>query len=371
MGGRVEDTPFLFSQEPVMSEDRKPFCPECADEPQLETPDRRGFIRVVGERTAALFALGGLAGTLPAAPSTEETKPKTAERPAKPAESLVRELYSTLSDDQKKQLVLPLDHGGDAGRLPSRLRIYNAPFGGTIGRAYSRPQQELIERIMRAISSDEEGYRRLSRNGNWDTGGGMQGCGAVIFGEPADDKPFTFLFSGHHLTARCDGNFKDGVAFGGPVFYGHSPNGYSDRNVFNYQTKSVLSVFDALADRQREKAVVKGSPGEGLGSVKIRPVDQDKPGIRFTDLSADQQKLVEKVMRDILSPYRKEDADEVMQIVKSTGGLDKVSLAFYEDRRVNDNQRWHFWRLEGPGFVWNYRVLPHVHCYVNIATALS
>ena len=30
-------------------------------------------------------------------------------------------------------------------------------------------------------------------------------------------------------------------------------------------------------------------------------------------------------------------------------------------------QRWHFWRLEGPGFVWNYRVLPHVHTYVNIA----
>ena len=27
---------------------------------------------------------------------------------------------------------------------------------------------------------------------------------------------------------------------------------------------------------------------------------------------------------------------------------------------------WRFWRLEGPGFVWNYRVLPHVHTFVNI-----
>ena len=25
-----------------------------------------------------------------------------------------------------------------------------------------------------------------------------------------------------------------------------------------------------------------------------------------------------------------------------------------------------YWRLEGPGFVWNYRVLPHVHCFVNV-----
>jgi hypothetical protein len=348
-----------------MTENRQPFCPECADDPQAEAPDRRGFIRAVGERTAALFALGGLAGTVPAAPSNEETKPKI-DRPAKPAEGLVRELYSTLSDDQKKQVVLPFDHGGGPRGVASRLRMYNGPFGASIGRTYTKPQQELIERVMRAISSDEEGYRRLSRNGNWDNGGGLQGCGAVFFGEPADDKPFTWLFSGHHLTARCDGNFKDGVGFGGPVFYGHSPDGYSERNVFNYQTKSVISVFNSLADDQREMAVVKGNPGEGLGSVKIRPADQDRPGIRCTDLAPDQRGLVEKVMRDILSPYRKEDADEVMDIIKATGGLDKVSLAFYEDRRVNDNERWHFWRLEGPGFVWNYRVLPHVHCYVNI-----
>ena len=35
------------------------------------------------------------------------------------------------------------------------------------------------------------------------------------------------------------------------------------------------------------------------------------------------------------------------------------------------NERWHFWRLEGPGFVWNYRVLPHVHCYVNISSKIK
>ena len=36
-------------------------------------------------------------------------------------------------------------------------------------------------------------------------------------------------------------------------------------------------------------------------------------------------------MRDLLSPYRKEDADEVMQILKTNGGLDKLHLAFYRD----------------------------------------
>jgi hypothetical protein len=73
-------------------------------------------------------------------------------------------------------------------------------------------------------------------------------------------------------------------------------------------------------------------------------------------------------MRDILSPYRKEDGDEVMRILKANGGLEKLRLAFYQDRGMNDKQPWHFWRLEGPGFVWNYRVLPHVHTYVSISS---
>jgi hypothetical protein len=103
--------------------------------------------------------------------------------------------------------------------------------------------------------------------------------------------------------------------------------------------------------------------------VKFRKADEAKPGISAKELSDDQRKLIEQVMRNLLAPYRKEDADEVMDILKKNGGLEKLHLAFYRDKDAAENERWHFWRLEGPGFVWNYRVLPHVHCYVNIATA--
>jgi hypothetical protein len=104
-------------------------------------------------------------------------------------------------------------------------------------------------------------------------------------------------------------------------------------------------------------------------SIRFRAQGQARPGISAADLSLDQRRLVEQVMRQVLSPYRQEDADEVMQLIRRNGGLERINLAFYEDRRVRDGGRWHFWRLEGPGFVWNYRVLPHVHTYVNIAAA--
>ena len=63
----------------------------------------------------------------------------------------------------------------------------------------------------------------------------------------------------------------------------------------------------------------------------------------------------------------KEDAEEVMTVVKKSGGVEAIHLAFYRQDGANERQPWHFWRLEGPGLVWNFRVLPHVHAYVNVA----
>ena len=278
-----------------------------------------------------------------------------------------------MSPAQRSELVLPWDHGADGEKkLPTRLGMYNSPIGNKkIADHYTPAQQELIERILQSISSGEDGYRQITRNGTFDNSKALNSCGALIFGNPDNNGKFSWVFTGHHLTVRCDGNSEQGAAFGGPMYYGHSPNGYSDKNVFNYQTKKVLSVFDALNPDQRMQAIIKGTPGEQAESVRLRKQSETMPGIPYQDLSSDQRQLVEEVMRTILSPYRREDADEVMQIIKTQGGMEKIHLAFYEDMQMNDGQRWHFWRLEGPGFVWNYRVLPHVHTFVNISSVIG
>lgn len=342
--------------------DHNPTCPECDLGPDLlPALDRRHFIRVLGTQAAAL-AVAGSAGA---------TVARAADKPAatKPAESLIRELFATLTADQKKAVALPWDHGVKEGKgTPTRLGMYNAAVNKqtVIKDAYTKPQQELLDRIFRAICSGEDGYRRLSRGGNFDNSGAFENIGAAIFGEPTDGKPFSLVFAGHHLTVRCDGNSEPGAAFGGPMYYGHSPNGYSNRNVFHYQTKSVQEVFDALSEKQRKAAVVKGSPGEQAPSVQFRKTGEPHPGVSVGELTRDQRELVEKVMRTLVSPFRAEDADEVMAIVKQNGGPEAIHLAFYEDTKMEDGQPWHFWRLEGPGFVWNFRVLPHVHTFVNI-----
>jgi hypothetical protein len=336
-----------------MNETNEPRCPECTD-PAALTLDRRNFIRVVS--SAAVAATVGV-------PTV--ARARRADQPAKPAEALIQELHASLTDVQKKSIVLPFDDGPKGA--PKRLGMYNAPVNGTkIGTVYTKPQQELLERIIRAMVSGEGGYNAISRNGTWDESASFGNCGAHFFGEPKEGEKYAWLFTGHHMTLRADGDFMDGAAWGGPMYYGHSPNGYLAGNVFNFQTRSVLEVAKALDEKQMKKALVVGTPGEQAKSVEFRRKGEPKPGIAGSELSKDQRALVEKVMRDLIAPYRKEDGDEVMQILKDRGGLENLHLAFYRDKDATENERWHFWRLEGPGFVWNYRVLPHVHCFVNI-----
>jgi len=346
-----------------MSDTPKPACPECAgDLPEL---DRRHFLLTA----AGAAALGAAPSVVFAEARKDEAPAQAPQKKARPAEELIRELFAGLSEEQKKAVVLPFDHGAGKDKKATRLSIApnRALLGKTIEKNYTKPQQELIERIIQSVSNGEEGYRQISRGGTWDASRSLGNCGALIFGDPSPGKKFAWVFTGHHLTVRCDGDFADGEAFGGPMYYGHSPNGYSKSNLFFYQTQAVLSVFDALSEQQRKKAVIDmGTPGEGDPSVRFRK-KEERPGVAYADLSEDQQALVEKVMRQVLSPYRKEDADEVMQIVKKNGGMEKIQLAFYKDAGGKKNEPWSFWRLEGPGFVWNYRVLPHVHTYVNIS----
>lgn len=319
-------------------------CPECP-----EPVDRRDFLRVVGTGAAALAAGTAIVPTLSASPH----RIPLPRRGPRPAEALCRELFANLTEEQRRQVLLPWNS-------PLRLRTYNSPMNVRISTAYTAPQQELLQRIMRAISSGDDGYTKLSRNGGWDTGGGFGGCGANFFGSLADGQQWAFVFSGHHLTVRCDNDSEPNAAFGGPMYYGHGAEGHSQRNVFNFQTRAVQSVHDALTAQQRPRAIMNASGGS---STTFRA--NGFPGIASADLTADQRTLVGNVMRECLAPYRREDADEVMDIVRRNGGMDRLHLGFFGGTPGMSN--WSYWRLEGPGFVWNYRVLPHVHCYVNIA----
>ncbi len=337
------------------------YCPECDDGlDHAHSATRRQFLARLGAGVAAM-AVGGT----PALVSAEAPAQR---REATPAEGLVRELFQGLDKEQRRKLVYPWDHM--TRKVPSRLLTYNsAIFDKRLATNYTPAQRDLVRRILRSVLSSDDAFKRISRNDEWDNTGGFDGCGCVIFGEPSDKNRFSWVFSGHHLTLRCDGNSEPGTAFGGPMYYGHEAAGWTTRNVYNYQTREVQAVFDALNEKQRGQAVAPDNPGDREEGIRFRPADQARPGIAYNDLTKDQQTLVAGVMRVLLAPFRQEDSDEVMQLLKTNGGMERIHLAFYRDGGNRKDAPWSYWRLEGPVFIWNYRVTPHVHCYVNIKTA--
>jgi hypothetical protein len=277
-------------------------------------------------------------------------------------ETAVKVLYESLNDEQKKVICKPFDD--------PLQRKYGANWAitkPTIAEFFNKDQQELIRQIFRGCTS-EEGYDRFLKQMKEDYGGFGQ-YHVAIFGKPGDKDRFQFVMTGRHMTIRDDGNFSDGTAFGGPMVYGHG-TGDSQKglpgNVFYYQTLAANKVFEMLDGKQRKVALLDKAPRED--DVKIRGPKAEFPGIALADLSADQRKLVDEVMHQLLAPYRAEDVKEAMACLKEGGGMDKMHLAFYKEHDIGSDGIWDIWRLEGPTFVWHFRGAPHVHTYVNIAS---
>src|SRR5262249_51813161 len=153
-----------------MTEPNKIYCPECQVEVEsLDPVDRRDFIRVVGGGAVALAAAGATASAAPAALAA--FPPPPAANTPSPGETLVQELFAALTPNHRQQVCHPWAHRlPDNNPLPTRLRMYNAAIfqNARIGQVYTPAQQNLVDQILHAISSGEEGYDQLSREGTWD-----------------------------------------------------------------------------------------------------------------------------------------------------------------------------------------------------------
>ena len=77
--------------------------------------------------------------------------------------------------------------------------------------------------------------------------------------------------------------------------------------------------------------------------------------------------MVQKLLKDLTSPFRAFDVEEVQECLKEAGGADKLRLTYYKDGDIGDDKVWDIWKLEGPAFAWYFHGSPHVHTWVNIA----
>ncbi len=313
---------------------------------------RRQFIHQ-GTRTLAAGWLGS---------SLAAEKPT----PLPKSETLVQQLHGSLDEKQRAALCLGWDD-------PLRLKVDNNWHirPQRIRDALKPDQQDLVRQIFDHLHSDEykkEVWRQFDQDNKGD--GGFGSSSIALFGAPGTGQS-EFVITGRHCTRRCDGDSEAGTAFGGPIFYGHAAQGFNEKadhagNAYWFQAKRANEVFQALDGKQREMALCDSSRDEeGNDTVKLTGKTTGLDGIPMTELSADQKGLVRTVLRDLLAPFRKEDAEESMKYIEA-GGFDHLHLAYYKNQDIGKDGVWDVWQIEGPNMIWFFRGEPHVHCWAHI-----
>jgi hypothetical protein len=314
-------------------------CPDC------NLVDRREFLK-----TAAAASLGAM---------TAAAAPKAVVRPS---ETLVTTLYKSLSPEQRAAICFPFDD-------PLRSKV-DANWQITKPKisSFAPDQQAMIQEIFRGLHNPDF-YDKVAYHIEEDAQG-FGNYAVAIFGEP-DTGKFEFVVTGRHTTARCDGDSVEGAAFGGPIFYGHASQSANEKpdhpgNVYWFQARRANEVFKALDPKQRERALVDEPRAEKANATVELRRRGEQAGLPVSDMSRDQKKLVEKVLADLLLPFRQKDRDEAMRLIKANGGVESLWMSFCKNLDIGDDGVWDVWQLESPTMVWYFRGNPHVHTWVNI-----
>lgn len=336
-------------------------CPDC-DHDKFDL-DRRHFMKIAGATAAA--------AAMPIAA-------RAADAAGKSPETLVKTLYDSLSEMQKKEVAFAWDHQDEKlGLLRTRVsNNWQITKPEIRSDYYTKDQQEILRAIYEGLFQPEW-VKQIDKQLQDDTENRPWGSAQSIalFGKPGEK--FELVMTGRHLTVRVDGNSIDSMAFGGPVFHGHQATrttGLNEKighpgNIWWPQAVEANKVFEMLDGKQRQKALLSQLPAEQ--SVGFRGKDGKFPGISVSDLSADQKAHLQKTVKLVFEPYRKSDQEEVQQCLEKQGGLDACSLAFYSQGDIGDDEVWDNWRLEGPAFVFYFRGSPHVHMWINIGADSS
>ncbi len=336
-----------------MSTVRPISCPDCA-------PEGAGLTRRDLLKGAAGLAAGAALGAAPTRPLFAANGDKRTD------DELIAQFYNALTEDQKKAICFGWDH-------PRRLMISNnwRIVPQKIGEFLTPEQQEMTRKIFDSAHSGPEWIEKRLKQLHDDTGGlGFKDYGVAIFGEPGKGK-YEWVMTGRHLTLRLDGDSEPGVAFGGPIFYGHAAQGFNEKpdhpgNVYWYQALRANEVFKALDGKQRDQALIKDKVPDENPTVLLSTPKAEQPGLPVATMSRDQRELVQKVMLDLLSPIRKSSVEEANRYLKANGGLDSLSMSFYSAEDVGSDGLWDVWMLKGPSMTWYFRGAPHVHTWVWI-----
>ncbi len=285
-------------------------------------------------------------------------------------DSLPIQFYKSLTEEQRGKIILPVDH-------PKRQFVSNWWYicpEQRLHTFYTPDQQDLVRQIFESLHHPEHREKM-----NWqvqkDLMGQIKNTPSVGFFGTPEDKDFEFIYTGHHVTRRCNAHTDQGLGFGGaPIFYGNFAKAFRESkdhegNPFWYQGLVFNEFVSALDSKQQEKILVGREPRAESPATVIQRRKTDLPGLSGADLSKDQQAKLLETMRRMLVCFRPDDVTATMKTIEDKKLVERLFISCYGGTfDIGADKVWDTWQIEGPDMVWYFRGYPHIHGYFHLPT---
>jgi hypothetical protein len=313
----------------------------------VSTLSRRDILR--------LLAASTLAPSLPSARAAN-------------TDSLPMQFYKSLTEPQRQRVCLPIDH-------PKRNFISNWWYicpEERLHTFFTPDQQDLVKQIFESLHAPD--FReKMTWQVQKDLMGNIKNTPSVAFFGTPEDPDFEFIYTGHHVTRRCNAHSDQGQGFGNkPLFYGNFAKAFRESkdhegNPFWYQGIAFNSFIATLDPAQRTQLLVDAEPRTEKPSGVIVTRSANLPGLPVATLSKDQQSALVKTMRSMLACFRADDVNATIKTIEEKNVLTSLFISCYGgDLDIGADGVWDVWQIEGPNLVWYFRGAPHIHGYFHL-----
>ena len=194
----------------------------------------------------------------------------------------------------------------------------------------------------------------------------------TIFGTPSLKTIWGWRFEGHHISFNFSFDKKTLVA-GTPGFLGSNPaivlsGPMAGKQVLKEESDRGFALLYSLSSSQIKKAIIDTVAFPDIQTLNKRNAMLGKPvGIRYSELSKEQQSLLLQLINTYLHRYKHHLAEKMMADVRK-GGLENIWFAWagYTKPVIG---RGAYYRIQGPTIVIEYdntqNNANHVHSVVR------
>jgi hypothetical protein len=194
----------------------------------------------------------------------------------------------------------------------------------------------------------------------------------TIFGTPSSKTIWGWRFEGHHISFNFSFNKKTLVA-GTPGFLGSNPaiilsGPMAGKQVLKEEADRGFALLYSLSSTQIKKAIIDTVAFPDIQTLNKRNAMMGKPvGIRYSELSKEQQTLLLQLINTYVHRYKNELAEKMIADVRK-GGLENIWFAWAGHTKPVIGKG-AYYRIQGPTIVIEYdntqNNANHVHSVVR------